>query len=455
MLENRAQELWELITHYVDAGRLTDLRPILSTERSEDIAEALRHLEEETRRRIFSLLEEENAGAVLDCLDELDPAFRQELLEALDSRELTEIVETMPLDDAADVLGDLPEDQAQQVLDMMVEEEAEEVQELLRYPEDTAGGIMTPTLVSVSTSMAVSETIDYLRTMGEADEVFYVYVVDSQEHLFGTVSLRSLVTARPETKIRAITDPDPISVNVLADQEEIAGIFRRYDLLAVPVVDDAGKLLGRITIDDVIDVIEEETTEDVYKMAGTDDEELESRSSFRVALIRLPWLLSCLVGSFLSGAVIYTFQMTLDKAIALAMFMPFIPAITATGGNAGLQTSTVTVRGLATGHLDPSHVTGELLKEIRTALIIGIVCGGLAGVVARFWTGEPVVGLCIGTAMFLAISVAAGLGILIPLTFRKIGLDPAISSGPFITTSNDITGLLIYLSLATLLLRYV
>ena len=451
MLENRAQELWELITGYVDAGRLTDLRPILSTERPEDIAEALRHLEEETRQRIFSLLEEESAGAVLDCLDELDPAFRQELLETLDSRELTEIVETMPLDDAADVLGDLPEDQAQQVLGMMVEAEAEEVQELLRYPEDAAGGIMTPTLVSVSTSMTVSETIDYLRETGNADEVFYVYVVDSQEYLFGTVSLQKLVTARPETKIRSIADPDPISVNVQADQEEIAGIFRRYGLLAVPVVDDEGKLLGRITIDDVIDVIEEETTEDVYKMAGTDDEELESRSSFRIALIRLPWLLSCLVGSFLSGAVIHAFQMTLGRAIALAAF---IPAITATGGNAGLQTSTVTVRGLATGHLDPSHLKREFLKEIRTALIIGAVCGGVTGAVARFWMGAPVVGVCIGTAMFLAISVAAGLGILIPLTFRKIGIDPAIASGPFITTSNDITGLLIYLSLATWLFRY-
>ena len=452
MLEDRAQELRELIPLHVDADRWEDLRPILCTERPEDIAEALRHLEEETRQRIFSLLDEESAGAVLDCLDELDPAFRQELLGTLDNRELTEIVETMALDDAADVLGDLPEDQAQQVLDMM--EEAEEVQELLRYAEDTAGGIMTPTLVSVSTSMTVSETIDSLRRMGNADEVFYVYVVDSQEHLFGTVSLQNLVTARPETKIRAITDLDPISVNVLADQEEIAGIFRRYGLLAVPVVDDVGKLLGRITIDDVIDVIEEETTEDVYKMAGTDNEELESRSPLRVALIRLPWLVSCLVGSFLSGAIIYTFQMTRERAIALAVFMPFIPAITATGGNTGLQTSTVTVRGLATGHLDPSHLTGELLKEIRTALVIGIACGGLAGVVARFWTGEPVVGLCIGAAMFLAISVAAGLGILIPLTFRKIGLDPAISSGPFITTSNDITGLLIYLSLATLLLQY-
>ena len=452
MLEDRAQELWKLITRYADADRPADLGPILASERPEDIAEALRHLEEETGQRIFSLLEEESEGAVLEYLDEVDPAFRQELLEGLDSRELTEIVETMPLDDAADVLGDLSEDQARQVLDMMEEEEAEEVQELLRYPEDTAGGIMTPTLISVSTNMAVAETIEYLRTKAGTDEVFYVYVVDSEGHLFGTVSLRNLVTARPDTKIQAIADPDPISMNVLADQEEIAGIFRRYDLFAVPVVDDMGKLLGRITIDDVMHVIEEEATEDVYKMAGTDDEELESRSSFRIALIRLPWLLSCLIGSFLSGAVIYTFQMTLDKAIALAAF---IPAITATGGNAGLQTSTVTVRGLATGHLDPSHLTGELLKEIRTALIIGITCGGLTGGVARFWTGEPVIGLCIGVAMFLAISVAASLGILIPLTFRKIGIDPAISSGPFITTSNDITGLLIYLSLATLLLRHV
>jgi magnesium transporter len=241
-----------------------------------------------------------------------------------------------------------------------------------------------------------------------------------------------------------------ISVAPDVDREEAARLVTQYDMLALPVVDEQNRLLGVVTIDDAMDTLQEEATEDIYKLAGTSDDELLSRSAFRVAQLRLPWLFVCLGGSLFSGFIIRIFSGTISQAIAIASF---IPAIMAMGGNTGLQSSTATVRGIATGYISISKVAGIVLKEIRTALIMGIACGLAMALVAFLWKGrQTTLGLVVGSSIFLAVSLSATMGVLIPIIFKRMNVDPAIASGPLITMINDITGLAVYLTLATILL---
>jgi magnesium transporter len=240
-------------------------------------------------------------------------------------------------------------------------------------------------------------------------------------------------------------------VTPYTDREEAASLVTHYDMLALPVVDEKNRLLGVITIDDAMDALQEEATEDIYKLAGTSNDELLSKSAFKVAQIRLPWLFVCLIGSLFSGLVIRLFSGTLSQAVAIASF---IPAIMAMGGNTGLQSSTATVRGIATGYISLSRVSGLILKEIRTALLMGVACGIIMALVSFAWSGGlMVMGLAVGLSIFLAMSLSATMGTLIPITFKRINVDPAVASGPFITMINDITGLLIYLTLVTILIN--
>ena len=281
-------------------------------------------------------------------------------------------------------------------------------------------------------------------------EIHCLFVVDEEDRLQGVVPLHLLVTARSETVITGLMDRDVISVTADMDQEEIAQLFVRYDLTVAPVVDEDQRVVGQITVDDAIDVLVEEATEDLYRMAGTSGDESERDTVFGVAFTRLPWLMLCLVGSFLSGLVISWFDVTLEKAITLAAF---IPVIMATGGNSGLQASTVTVRGMVIGNVASGLLLRTVLREIGTAVVIGLVCGVAASAVAWIWFGESLVGVSVGVAMFLVICLAVLLGVLAPLLFNRVGIDPAVASGPFITTANDILGLSIYLGLATLLIQ--
>ncbi len=423
------------------------LRRVLGRERPADLADLIRRLDDETLEVVFGLLDEHLAA---DVLAESDTPTALAIADDLNPRELSDLVEEMEPDDAADVLSELEEKEAEKVLDLMETEDAQEVQELMAHEEDTGGGIMTPDLVVAHGNTTVSKVIDALRKEAEDAEIFDLYVVDGDDRLLGTVSLHRLVTARPQALMSDLMDRDVITVAPETDQEDISQLFTRYDLLAVPVVDTDGKLVGQITIDDIVDVIHEEATEDIYKMAGTSNEEMERPSVFGVAFTRLPWLMLCLLGSFLSGIVIHTFDVTLEKVITLAAF---IPVIMATGGNSGLQSSTVTVRGLVTGHVSSGLILRTVLREMGTALVIGVACGIAASGVAWIWFGETLVGLCVGISMFLVISLAVLLGVLSPLLFHRIGIDPAVASGPFITTANDILGLTIYLGLATILVQ--
>jgi magnesium transporter len=445
--QERVEALVE-VTYELLAMEDTDmLRKVLNRERPADLADVMRRLDEEVRETAFGLLEESLAAEVLA---ESDTHTTLAIVEDLEPEKLSDLLEEMQPDDAADVLVDLDREEAEKVLDLMETEEAQEVQELMAHEGDTGGGIMTPELISVREETTVAEAIDRLRHEAEDQDISHIYVTDAEGRPVGMVPLRRLATARPQTPVSRLMDRDLVTVTPETDQEEIARMFSRYNLLAAPVVDAEGRLVGQITVDDVVDVIQEEATEDIYKMAGTSDQEMERPSVFGVARTRLPWLLICLGGSFLSAAVIHMFDATLKEFLVLAFFMPAIPAM---GGNSGLQSSTVTVRGLVTGHVSAGLVLRTVLREVGTGTVIGLACGAAASAVAWVWFGEPVVGACVGAAMFLAISVAVFLGVLVPILFDRVGIDPAVASGPFITMTNDILGYFIYFGLATVLMR--
>jgi len=443
----RAEALLDVTYELLALDDLGGLREVLNREHPADVAEVLRRLDDDERETVFDLLSENLAA---DSLAESDAQTAVAIVDDLDPQELSDLVEEMAPDDAADVLASLEDGEAEKVLGLMEPEEAQGVQELMAHDEDTGGGIMTPDLVLAHEDSTAAQAIHTLREEAEEAEVFDLYVIDDGGRLVGVVPLHRLVTARPQAKMSQMMDRELITVRPETDQEDIAQLFTRYDLLSLPVVDDGGKLVGQITVDDVLDVIQEEATEDIYKMAGTSDEEMERTTVFGVAWTRLPWLLFCLVGSFLSGVVIHLYDVTLERVITLAAF---IPVIMATGGNSGLQTSTVTVRGLVTGHVSPGMVLRTVLREMGTAGVIGVTCGVCASGVAWVWFGQPAVGACVGLAMFLVIALAVLLGVLTPLAFHRIGIDPAVASGPFITTANDVLGLLIYLGLASVMVH--
>ena len=416
-----------------------------------EVAQAMRYLEAEDQERIMDLLPIEDASEALLALRGIDEGAGIELAEELDSDELSVMLNVMEPDDAADVVADLPEEDAAEVLDLMEDEESRDVQELLKYPEEAAGGIMTSEFTALGADITADEAIQYLREHAPGRQIFYIYVTGGEGELLGTVSLDKLITGKPSMKLGDMALPNVISVTPDIDREEAARLVTQYDMFALPVVDERNRLLGVITIDDVMDILQDEATEDIYKLAGTSDDELLSRSVFKVAQIRLPWLFICLAGSLVSGLIIHRFSGTLSQAIAIASF---IPAIMAMGGNTGLQSATATVRGIATGYINLSHVSGVIFKEIRTALLMGIACGIVMAGVASIWAGgQTVLGLVVGLSIFLAVSLSATMGVLIPITFKRMNVDPAVASGPFITMINDITGLIVYLTLATILIN--
>ena len=410
-----------------------------------DIADLLRNVDHKERITLFAALDYDMAAQILS---ELDPQSEYQLLKELSSFKISKLIEKMAPDEAADILADLSSEKQKDVLNLMKTEDSKEVQQLLKYDEESAGGLMTTNFLALKDNLTASRAIEALRQFATdvQAQIVYVYVIDSGSKFIGVLSVKKLITAKPNMRLAELVNRNTITVDAGLDQEEVARIVSKYNLLAVPVVDKGRNLLGIITVDDVIDVITEEDTEDIYRMAGISHEEIYRQSTFRVVRQRLPWLVATLFGGIIVATLIRNFQTTLQQVIALAFF---IPVITGMGGNIGIQSSTITIRGLATGNIDLKHIRGVIYREIRQALIMGIVCGLVVGVVAYLFDGNPVLGLVLTVAMFVAILVAALIGVMIPLLFEKINIDPAIASGPFITTANDITGVLIYFLMAT------
>jgi len=454
-----AHDILETIRHHVDARDVARLTTYLNSLHPADIAEVLGRLEPDERQHVLDVLDIEGEA---DVLGEVDDPVRSQIISELDDHEVTEIVEEMEPDEAADLLSEMPEERAEHVLELMAPPEAEEVGDLLQYPSETAGGRMSPALVRAHDKLTVGDVLDQIRSCDELEEedIYNIYVVDGADRVRGVVSLWALVRGSSETPVAELIERvQPIPADM--DQERVATIFHKYDMAAAPVVDEGGRLLGRITFDDIQDVVVEEMTEDMSKFAGTDDDELETSSAVKTARLRLPWLLICLAGTFVSGSVISGFGGSLGQH--LLILMVFVPAVMATAGNSGLQTATMTVRSLATGHADRVGASVLILKQMRASVLVAVACGLAAGAVAILWnrfspghiaSGDAVtLGLIIGGSMFAAICLSCTLGVLVPMTFRRIGIDPAVASGPLITTSSDIFSLLVYLGVATALLK--
>ena len=445
------EETFADLEQLIIKGRELDIIMLLSALHPADIADLIEALEEQKKKKLFGLLEIKTAS---DVLAEIDDISRELILDDLPQERLKRILEDMESDDVADLIGDLPEEKAREILKQIDREDSEEVKKLLKYSEDTAGGIMQTELVSVVQDLNVQDAIERIRTLAEEVKSFHnVYVTTDDNRLVGVVSLRRLVLSRRETRISQIMTANPVSATIDVDQEEVANIFKRYDFISLPVVDHENKLVGQILVDDIIDVFEEEASEDIMKMAGTSEEELVYGTKiFKISRARIPWLLVNLCGGILTGYFLWLFKVTVKDALAL---ITFIPVITAMGGNVGIQTSTIIVRGIAVRKVQLQNMGEVLIKELKIGLIIGVVCGIIVCIVAIFWHHKPFLGVVVGMSMFLAISASAVIGGAVPALFKKIHVDPALASGPIVATVIDVAGILIYMAIATVFLRFI
>lgn len=423
---------------------------ILTDLHESDIAVILNGLDPDDAEFLFSLLDTDTGSAVLR---ELNPETRAILLEKLPSEKITAYAGLLASDDAADLIAELPPAVAERVLKALPAKESGDVQELMKYPEDTAGGIMAREYVAVRMNDTVAQAIRAVRANAKKNVVIYnVYVLDDQGALVGSLPLQSLVLHPPGRRVYKIMDAEPKSITADVDQEEVAAMFRKYDLVTLPVTDSAGRMVGRISIDDIVDVIEEEHSEDVAKLVGSDADEMEKRSPARIALLRLPWVLITLVLEFGAGVVIHYFDQTLSRVILLASFMPIISAIS---GNTGLQSAAIVVRALATGHISLDRWWQPIIRQLQTTLIIGAACGIVIGVIGALWQGKWEFGAVVGLSMLISINISGLVGTASPMFFKRFGFDPAMTAGPFETAFQDVVGITIFLSMATALLHWI
>jgi magnesium transporter len=440
-------KLIEEVKHFAEQGNRQGLKKLIDEMRAADLADLIEHLDPEERLFIFNLLEPDGAGEVLV---EIETPVQERILKDLDNQAITEIVQGLDSDDAADLVGDLPDDRAREIIERVGDEVSEELEKLLPYPEDTAGGIMALEFVAVKADASVKDAIDTIREKREeVESLYYIWVVDDLGELVGVISLKDLVLEPTDRKISDIMNPEVISVHVDTDQEEVARLVKKYDLVAIPVVGDDQRLAGRITHDDIIDVIEEEADEDISLMAGVIDQEITEESTLKISRARLPWLIAGLFGGILAAVVINQFESSLEKVLALSFFFPVIMAM---GGSTGTQAATIVVRGMATGDISLVNIGKRLWMEMRVALVNALVCGILLALIVGTWVSDYGLGAVVGLALVLIIVNAGVIGSAVPMALKKWNIDPALATGPFVTTSNDILSLLIYLGLVTIYL---
>ncbi len=434
----------------VEGGDLEALDRFLGLLHPADLAALFGVLGKSHWPKVISRL---SVARISDLMEEISDHLRDDLAEFLEPEELTEAIEDMASDDAADVLGDLPAPLARDLIEALPPEDRQEVETLLKYPEDSAGGLMQVELVAVHEDATVEQTIEEVRANAEEVSTFhFVYVIDAEGRLVGVLNLGALLLAAPDRPVHELMKRNIHVVNPEVDQENVAQMFSRYDLVALPVVDERGRLLGRILHDDAVDVLEEEAEEDILHMAGTTTHEPElvyTNQPFKIASVRLPWLLATLAGLTIPALLVWAFQVSFPEMLAL---IPFIPVIGAMGGNVGAQSSTIVVRGFATGRVDFHNLGGFLFKELIISTLMGLACGALSGVVAIIWHGDPMLAATVTISMVIAIIASALMGVLVPYFFRLINVDPAIAAGPLVTTIDDIIAIGIYYLAALLLI---
>lgn len=438
----------EEIEQMVAEGKLTELQAQLERVHPADIAVILDELEPETAVTVFEVLPIEIASEVLD---ETGGQIRQELVEKVDDERLADLLDELPMDDAAEFLEDLPEEISDRLIGLMEPEEAAEVQELLAYEDETAGRLMTRDVVALRRQWTVSETFDYLRSLEDAETLHYLYVVDRDNKLIGVVPLRILVLSQPNQTIESLMSRDVASVLVTADQEELAEFVSRYDYFVVPVVSETNELLGVVTVDDVLDIFEEEVTEDIQRLGGSEplDQPYFAVSVFQIVRKRIGWLLLLFVASTLSGEVIRLFQNELDLVVALGFF---ITLITGTGGNAGSQTVATIIRAITLDEVRLSNLSAAWRREVSVGLLLGLVMGTVGIGRALLWQTGFEVALVVALTLPIIVIWSTTVATVIPILADRFRIDPTVISGPMIATIVDATGLLIYFSLAKLIL---
>ena len=443
------------------APEVDDLEALVESDDSEALQVFLKLLHPADLAQLFVILDKDywqkiveqlDVAHTADLMEELPDDLRDDLAELLAQEQLRQVISDMTSDDAADVLADLPNALASRVIQLLPDENRREIECLLKYPDDTAGGLMQMELVSVLDDATVDEAVQAVREkIDEIETLHFVYVVNAVNELVGVVAPKRLIISKPNRPIRELMRTDLRVVTPEVDQEEVAQMFKRYDLSALPVVDQRSKLLGVILHDDAVDVLEEEAAEDMLHMAGANPDEPElvyTDQLLKIASVRLPWLLATLGGLTVPALLVWAFQISFPHMLAL---VPFIPVIGAMGGNVGTQSSTIVVRGFATGRVDFHNLGRFLAKELVISLIMGAACGVLSGLVAIVWHQDWLLSATVSISMLVAIIVSAIMGVLVPYLFRLIKIDPAIAAGPAVTTIDDILAIGVYYVTALLI----
>jgi magnesium transporter len=449
--QRRIDVVLDSVKRLLRIGASANLLNLLQKQHPADLAQIFSELPDKERDTAFSLLAERNGRLAMEAVSEIGPEAGAALLATRSADEIAKLAQEIPSDDAAALIDYLPEELSASVLDLMRPRESGVVENLLEYDERTAGRIMNPHVFALDEDLSVGEAITELQSNRDVEMVFYLYVVDERRHLVGVVSLRRLLLVSPETPLKRIMTADLITARVDMDQEEVARQVASYNLLAIPVVDEENKLAGVITVDDVIDVIKDEATEDIYRLAGVAGDERVFTPPAETFRKRLPTLAIQLVTLFAAAAVVALFEPTIARVTALAVFMPIVAGM---GATAATQTLTVMVRGLALGELTWSNSRKALLKEVIIGIGNGILLGLIAAIVAWAAKGDPALGLLLGFAMIINMFVAAAAGTLVPLGLRAANLDPALASSVVVTTMTDVLGFATFLGFATVFLRY-
>ena len=440
----RPDALMEAVATALSAGRAGDAADLVAAAHYADAADVIERLDEEPRNALVAAL-----GGRLDpdVLPVLDPEVRDQVIAILGLPGVAAAVENLESDDAVEVVEGLSEDERRRVIAALPGDDRAAIEQALAYPEESAGRMMQRELIAVPDFWTVGDTLDYLRRAGDdLPESFYeVFVVDLRHHPVGRVAADRLLRAAPEAPLSGLADPDVHPIPALMDREEVAMTFRDRDWVTAMVVDEAGRLIGRITVDDILDVIDEEAEDDMLRLGGVRDSDLHLPLPETVKS-RFSWLFVNLGTALLAASVIGLFEGTIARVVALAVLMPIVAGM---GGNAGTQTLTVAVRALAMKELTPANARRIILKELAVGLLNGLGFAILGGAAAGLWFGSPRIGAVLGTAMLVNLTVAALAGILIPLTLQRLSIDPAVASGVFLTTVTDVVGFFSFLGLAT------
>ncbi|MCP3927336.1 MAG: magnesium transporter [Desulfobacterales bacterium] len=452
MLKDKNNMLVDTIRRFLRRDAISHLSKIINNTHAADLSIVFRSFSIYQQLKLFNLILDIEQKA--DTFSELEEKDLLDLIAHIKDEDVVKILKYMPADDTTDLISKLPEERSNKLLESMNFKESEEVEELLSYGTDTAGGIMIPDYIALREDITAKEAIEALQNdYSEVEMPFYLYVSDEFEKLVGVCSLRQLVVVSPYTQLKKIMSTDIFSVRTDTDQEEVAKIVARYDILAVPVVDENNKLVGIVTVDDVIDIFRKEATEDILKMAGVGEEFVETQTILRSTKTRLPWLFASCLGGILAFFVIGQFEDTIAKYAYLAAFMPVILGM---GGNIGTQSSTIVVRGIATGRINSHEIWKVVIKELTIGVILGCIYGLLIAIVAnvRFYDQQfaGYLALAVGLAVLSSMSIAALVGSFVPMLFEKLHIDPAIATGPFVTTSIDIVSVFFYFSIASILL---